>query len=94
VTTVQDCIRVAIFEDICGERDRQDAKFGWADDGTSLLPGRNLHAKVSVLLEEVGEVAKAVLERDAGNLTEELVQVAACAVAWLEAEKQQAAGLL
>ena len=40
--------------------------------------------KVAVLTEECGEVARAVLD-DSDGLTAELVQVAAVAVAWLEA---------
>lgn len=40
--------------------------------------------KLAVLVEEVGEVAKALLEHDDGDLRDELVQVAAVAVAWLE----------
>jgi len=38
--------------------------------------------KLVVLTEELGEVARAIL--DGGNLKEELVQVAAVAVAWAE----------
>jgi NTP pyrophosphatase (non-canonical NTP hydrolase) len=38
-----------------------------------------------VLAEECGEVSRAVLDRDADALRLELVQVAAVAVAWLEA---------
>jgi NTP pyrophosphatase (non-canonical NTP hydrolase) len=41
------------------------------------------HEKVTILAEEVGEVAHAVLEGDTINLADELVQVAAIAVAWL-----------
>lgn len=40
--------------------------------------------KVTVLLEEVGEVARAVLEKDEASMRHELVQVAAVVVAWLE----------
>jgi hypothetical protein len=45
--------------------------------------------KVIALLEEVAEVGKAVMGQrmlvgDGGDLRKELVQVAACAVAWLE----------
>lgn len=41
--------------------------------------------KVAVLTEEVGEVARAVLDKSDTQLRAELVQVAAVAVAWLEA---------
>jgi NTP pyrophosphatase (non-canonical NTP hydrolase) len=40
--------------------------------------------KAAVLAEECGEVARAVLEVDMRGLRDELVQVAAVAVAWLE----------
>jgi hypothetical protein len=40
--------------------------------------------RLTVLVEEVGEVARAVLESDGRGLREELVQVAAVAVAWIE----------
>ena len=40
--------------------------------------------RLSVLVEEVGEVAKAMQEGDRKNLKDELTQVAAVAVAWLE----------
>ena len=44
--------------------------------------------KLAVLTEEVGEVAKALLEGT--NVHEELVQVAAVAVAWAEAYTEEA----
>lgn len=77
-----------VWAAIQAERARQDAKFGWAPDTASILPGADVHAKVSVLLEEVGEVAHAVLEHDEPNLEEELVQVAAVCVAWLESRTE------
>ena len=66
-----------IFTLISVERRRQDVKFGTQDhpDGGWAL----------ILLEEVGEYAKSLNEQDEQNLDEELVQVAAVAVAWLEA---------
>ncbi len=39
---------------------------------------------LGILTEELGEVARAIIERDDANLTVELVQVAAVVVAWLE----------
>ena len=38
----------------------------------------------AVLIEEVGEVARAIQNEDYENLQEELVQVAAVAIRWLE----------
>ncbi len=72
--------RVALMR-VDAERLRQDRKWGrapgvWTNDAG---------IKLAVLVEEVGEVARAVLERsDLGHLREELIQVAAVAVAWAE----------
>lgn len=62
-------------------------KFG----GTHILPSGPDHARLGVLIEEVGEVArelnealiKGQLDKDA--LVKELVQVGACAAAWATA---------
>jgi NTP pyrophosphatase (non-canonical NTP hydrolase) len=73
-----------VLSDVHAERMRQDEKFGEQshDDGTWGL----------VLTEEVGEACQAALEsrrnpclRRHDLLREELVQVAAVAVAWIEA---------
>ena len=65
-----------VFDLIRAERARQDAKWG-----------ANRHLEntlwLTILAEEFGEVARAILERDP-NLVNELVQVAAVAVCWLE----------
>lgn len=42
---------------------------------------------LAILMEEVGEVAKAILEHDLDNVEEEIIQVAAVAVCWLESKK-------
>ena len=75
LTAVQDAIEK--------ERDRQDAKWGRE------FPGRTWHDWLTILAEEFGEVAKAILEapyREDGveRIREELVQVAAVAQAALE----------
>jgi NTP pyrophosphatase (non-canonical NTP hydrolase) len=64
-----------IFELIREERKRQDVKWG---------AGRNLHNLewLTILVEEVGEAAKVILE--GSNLQEEVLHVAAVAVVWLE----------
>ena len=67
-----------ILENIIRERKRQDAKFG--PSPRHLDSG----AWLAILMEELGEVAKAVLEKDSQNYKEELFQLAACAVAALE----------
>ncbi len=76
-----------VYELVDAERARQDAK--WAGDhawgngscqSTAVAP----IVKAAVLTEECGEVARAVLDRDGPGLQEELVQVAAVSIAWLE----------
>ena len=86
--------RTRIFEAINVERDRQDDKFGF--DPPSILPGEDEWRKLAVLAEEFGEVANALLETDFGNDTqahveEELIQVAAVAVAWVEFNRKRRA---
>lgn len=51
---------------------------------TLATPVTNL-MRYPILAEEVGEVARAMNDGDDENMKEELVQVAALAVAWLEA---------
>lgn len=92
--------RQAILAELCAERDRQDEKFGEQNhrDGTGLpiyqhaarryrgQTERNAASGVlawrDVLLEETYE---ALAESDPARLRTELVQVAAVAVAWIEA---------
>jgi|TARA_R110002110_G_scaffold110681_3_gene275806 NTP pyrophosphatase (non-canonical NTP hydrolase) len=73
-TAVQD----RVFHDVLGERKRQDDK--WGDQ----LYNTNERWNV-IGVEEVGEVAKSILDRDKDmHLYEEIVQVAAVYVAWAE----------
>jgi hypothetical protein len=70
--------RSEVFELINLERDKQDAKWG-------ALPRRLSDVIwLTILMEEVGECAQAVLKRDWDNLKVEIVQVATVAIAWLE----------
>lgn len=79
--------RSDIYAAIDAERDRQGEKWnrnhawGHGDCSSQLVAPI---VKAAVLTEECGEVCRAVLD-GAPNLREELVQVAAVAVAWLEA---------
>lgn len=73
-------LRRAVLREVEGERERQDAKWG----GVPGVDRRDDHTYAAVITEEVGEVCKAWLERDIASLREELVQVAAVAVAWIE----------
>lgn len=79
--------RGIIYGLIDAERGRQADK--WAKQhawgvGDCSSPSLPVIVKAAVLSEECGEVARAVLDRDADALRAELVQVAAVAVAWLE----------
>ena len=82
--------RDQIFAAIIAERGRQIAKWygngphdwGEGDCSSDLVPDP---VKAAVLLEETGEVARAMLDHKPADLARELVQVAAVAVAWLEA---------
>lgn len=70
-----------IYEQIAAERKWQDARWG----SQRMLSDFKW---VCILGEEVGEVHRAILEQDIKNLQQELVQVAAVAVCWLEALQQ------
>lgn len=78
------CVAEVMRQDSLARRN----KFG----GTHILPSGPDHARLAVLMEEVGEVARelneglmrtAGLDRDA--LVKELIQVGACAIAWATA---------
>lgn len=74
------------LRDVHEERLRQDElvrteKISWGCCDPTAPEG----IKLAVLTEEVGEVARAILENDdPTHLREELIQVAAVAVAWAE----------
>lgn len=70
--------RVLILDLISAERDRQIAKWGRRRNHRHLY-------WLGILMEEVGEAAKAVIEiKPWYDIQKELVQVAAVAVAWME----------
>lgn len=80
-------MRDEIVAMIDAERARQSEKWGGPHDwgmGDCSSDDVDAIVKAAVLAEECGEVARAVLDSDDGALTDELVQVAAVAVAWLE----------
>lgn len=87
-------IQQSVIADIIGERLRQDRlceipenrKNGWRKFCESDSTDRY---KLAILLEEVGEVGTAVLKEDEANLCDELIQVAAVAVAWAEALREK-----
>lgn len=80
-------IQESVMDRILDERKRQDAKWGVQDHDEFMW--------LAILTEEVGEVAQSSLfameETRESNLKQELTQVAAVAVAWLEAIERRAA---
>jgi NTP pyrophosphatase (non-canonical NTP hydrolase) len=78
-------LSVRIFLEIVEERRRQDFLKSQGKFAHTCADAMPASIKLAVLAEEFGEVARAVCERDYVNLREELVQVAAVSLAWLEA---------
>lgn len=70
--------RDEIFKKINEERDRQDAK--WGPNPRNLPLGEWL----AVLVEEVGEIAKSLLDNDMDNLIVEIIQVCAVGISMIE----------
>lgn len=62
------------YSDVDDELRRQRAKWGYQRHGPTRW--------FLILMEEVGEVADAIIADDTDNLREELIQVAAVAVQW------------
>lgn len=81
--------RSAALYAIDDERDRQDQKWGWPNEG---LAGTHIYKKLAILVEEVGELAQDLLN-NSGEFTahakEELVQCAAVCFAWLESVEER-----
>lgn len=77
-----------VLAEVKDERVRQDAKWE-RRPGEWPAPDPD-SAALAVLVEEVGEVARALLSETPDRVREELVQVAAVAVAWIEALDQAA----
>jgi hypothetical protein len=73
-TSFRDLVYLAIDE----ERDKQDDKWG---------EGRKMPNEVwaTILAEEVGEAAQASLKDEEMPLRREIIQIAAVAIAWIEA---------
>lgn len=66
-----------VLDDVLFERRKQVSKWGQQDHDEDRW--------MVILMEEVGEVARAIFDDDPANYREELVQVAAVAVAAIEA---------
>jgi NTP pyrophosphatase (non-canonical NTP hydrolase) len=71
-------VQERVWHDVLGERKRQDNR--WGDQIY------NSHERWNLIgVEEVGEVAKAIYDKDESiHLYEEIIQVAAVYVAWAE----------
>ena len=63
------------------ERERQDAEWGEQNHEDLYWLG--------ILMEEVGEIAKAIIECRPADVGKELVEAAAVSVAWLECLKRK-----
>jgi len=70
--------RAHALEDVLSERYRQDEL--WGDQ--SKHPNERW---LVILIEEVGEVARAMYDEDDGHIYEEIIQCAAVCMAWAEA---------
>lgn len=73
------------LRDVLNERNKQDAKWG--------VQNHTPMKWLAILTEEVGEVAKAIIEGNHGDYRKELVQVAAVAVASIESLDRNLFGL-
>lgn len=79
-----------VLNDIYRERMRQESLVGKKFEWTAASPTVGGDAKLRILVEEVGEVARAIHEAEpTEDLYEELIQVAAIATAWGEALKDE-----
>lgn len=74
--------RQKVFELITAEREAQTAKWGPLHQQPLGIGPDSI--RLAILTEEVGEVAKAILDGKPVETGDELIQVAAVAVAWLE----------
>lgn len=91
MVSTKDRLQIDLLTEVAVERERQDMRWGTQDHDDPRW--------LAILTEELGEVAREVVEelaipRSRGyQIREELVQVAAVAVAWLEAiDRRQGGG--
>ena len=74
--------RARALEDVLYERLRQDEL--WGDQS-----GHADERWLVILIEEVGEVARAMYDDDEGHVYEEIIQCAAVCMAWAEAMQKR-----
>lgn len=75
--------REDIHREIDLARDKADIK--WGERSLHLIADTNPFFALGILTEEVGEVARGLIERDIENAKAELIDVLQVATAWLEA---------
>lgn len=76
--------REAIYDGIDTARDVADEKWGEVSIPERMYDQAYRYTLATILMEEVGEVARAILERDDESLASELFDVCQVAVAALE----------
>jgi NTP pyrophosphatase (non-canonical NTP hydrolase) len=75
---------------IVAERNRQnDLKATGKFENTPADPGMSHSYCLTVIVEEVGEIARAIQKGDRANMRDEITQVAAIALGWLEGFDQK-----
>jgi NTP pyrophosphatase (non-canonical NTP hydrolase) len=79
---LQELDRANVLEDVLFERLRQDEL--WGDQS-----GHANERWLVILIEEVGEVARAMYDDDEGHTYEEIIQCAAVCMAWAEAMQKR-----
>src|SRR3712207_2760366 len=75
--------QATVFQNMVVARYKADEKWGRAT-GSNGPWIRNPQLGAAILMEEVGEVARAILERDSEAVERELYDVGQVVVAWLE----------
>lgn len=75
--------REEVFAMIDAARGAADLKHG--DKTISLVAKHHPHMANTILVEEVGEIARAILECDPENLRAEIMDVLQICTAWMEA---------
>ena len=82
---MSEMFRAQALEDVLYERLRQDEL--WGDQS-----GHADERWLVILIEEVGEVARAMYDEDEGHTYEEIIQCAAVCMAWAEAMQRRKNG--
>lgn len=76
-----DIVREWLFDEVRTERVRQDKKWGEQNHGDDYWLG--------IFVEEVGEIAKAVIERKDDEITTEVIHAIAVLSGWTECRQRR-----